>query len=239
MRWGGVRRAFGAPHCDFSLRFSVLAAAALAIGSAGCAQQSAVRLAAPGATIAFESIDGPPPEVFRKLVANLNDEAQARKVAVASRASPATYRVRGYISALVERDKTSFGWVWDIYDAEKRRTLRIAGEEPASASRRRDAWAGADDRVLRRIAGNGMERIAAFMNNGEPLPAPPPPVAEPPGITLAAMRDDSPEAAGVFRLFPASETTGAAPAPEPAEAVPLPPKRAQPARRQASAGAPR
>ena len=27
--------------------------------------------------MAFESIDGPPPEVFRKLVANLNDEAQS------------------------------------------------------------------------------------------------------------------------------------------------------------------
>ena len=80
--------------------------------------------------MAFESIDGPPPEVFRKLVANLNDEADARQIAVVSRTGTATYRVRGYVSALVERGKTTFAWVWDVYDTDKRRTLRIAGEEP-------------------------------------------------------------------------------------------------------------
>ena len=29
-----------------------------------------------GASVAFESIDGPPPDQFRQLVQNLNDEAQ-------------------------------------------------------------------------------------------------------------------------------------------------------------------
>ena len=242
MRWGVVRRAFHAPHFSLSRPFGVLAVAALALGMAGCASQPGVQLAslgpppAPsGVTIAFDSIDGPPPEVFRKLVANLNDEAQSRKIAVVSRSSNATYRVRGYVSALVERDKTSFGWVWDVYNADKSRVQRISGEEPAAAGRRRDAWAAADDRVLRHMASSGMDRIAAFLNNDERLPVAP--AAEPPGITLAAVRDDSPEAAGIFRLFTAAETTGSAPASEPAEAVPLPPKRAKPSRREASVAA--
>jgi hypothetical protein len=244
MRWGAMRRAFRAPPFSLSRPFRLFAIAALALGAAGCASQPVFRLASlgsvpatSGVTVAFDSIDGPPPEVFRKLVASLNDEAQTRKIAVVSRSAAATYRIRGYVSALVERDKTSFGWVWDIYNADKSRAQRVAGEEPAAPGRRRDAWAAADDHVLRRIASNGMERIAAFLNNNEPLPTAP--AIEPSGITLAAARDDSPEAAGIFRVFNAQETTGSAPAAEPAEPVPMPPKRAKSARHEASSTAAR
>ena len=149
--------------------------------------------------MAFESIDGPPPEVFRKLVANLNDEADARQIAVVSRTASATYRVRGYVSAMVERGKTTFAWVWDVYDTDKRRTLRIAGEESAAASRRnsRDAWSGADEQVLRRMAREGMDRIAGFLNS----PGPPTLAPEPSLVTLVSGRDDSPEGAGIFRVI--------------------------------------
>jgi len=78
-----------------------------------------------------------------------------------------------------------------------------------------------------------MDRLAAFLNSDAPQPASP--LTEPPGITLAAARDDSPEAAGIFPLLTATETTGSAPASEPAKAVPLPPKRSKPLRRDASA----
>jgi hypothetical protein len=151
----------------------------------------------PGSTVAFESIDGPPPEVFRKLVADLNAEAGTRKIAVVSRESAATYRVRGYVSALVERDKTTFAWVWDVYDTDKRRALRISGEEPAAAGKRRDAWAGADEQVLRRMAKSGMDQMSGFLNSSEPPPAIAP---EPSFITLVSGRDDTPEGAGIVRL---------------------------------------
>ena len=103
--------------------------------ASGCSSQQTMRLASmnvaatPNATVTFESIDGPPPEVFRKLVASLNDEASARQVAVVPRQAAATYRVRGYVTALVDRDKTSFAWVWDVYEGDKRRALRVTGEE--------------------------------------------------------------------------------------------------------------
>jgi hypothetical protein len=221
-------------------------AAILAASLGACSSQSASRFVAAnavpsGATVAFESIDGPPPEVFRKLVTTLNDEAGARNIAVVSRNSGATYRVRGYVSAAVERNGTTFDWVWDVYDADKRRTLRISGEEPAVASRRsRDAWSAADDAVLRRMARSGMEKIAAFLNS----PEPPPPATAPetPLPTLVAGRDDSPEGAGIFRLIsaPDSPQTGdqdpptGSTASEP-EAGPPPP--AKPRRRKTAAAA--
>lgn len=199
-----------------SRSFGMLAVAALAATAGGCSwltdTRTSLASATPGAplstsTLAFESIDGPPPEVFRKLVANLNDEAGARQIAVVSRTAPATYRVRGYVSANVERTKTTFAWVWDVYDTDKRRTLRIAGEEPASAGRHRNAWAAADDQLLRRIARDGMDKIAGFLNAPAPEPAI---VQEPSLVALVTGRDDTPEGAGIFRIF------SSAPATEPA-----------------------
>lgn len=236
MQWTGVRRIRGAPPRNRSRSVGVLAVAALAATAAGCSslpldgRASLARATASGSTLAFESIDGPPPEVFRKLVANLNDEADARQIAVVSRTGAATYRIRGYVSAQVERGKTTFAWVWDVYDTDKRRTLRIAGEEPAAAGRRSDAWAGADEQVLRRMARDGMDRIAGFLNSSAPPPAVEP---EPSLATLVSGRDDSPEGAGIFRVFGHRDQSSGSTSAEPAADRPPPPK---PAKSRAKAG---
>ena len=226
MQWRKAAAAWGgSPRC-LSQLWSVLAVAALAAGAAGCSsspsngRMTLASIPASGATVAFESIDGPPPEVFSKLVTSLNDEAGTRKIPVVSRSAAATYRVRGYVSAQVDRNKTSFSWVWDVYDADKRRTLRITGEEPAGAARRRDAWAAADEQVVRRMARNGMDQIAAFLNSPEPAPAV---VPENALVTLASARDDSPEAAGIFRLFGGQDQVAGSTAENTAD-LPMPPE---------------
>jgi hypothetical protein len=225
---GSVRRAFCASF-NLCRPVSGVAVAVLAASLGACSSQSTARFASmaaappPGATIAFESIDGPPPQVFNKLVASLNDEAGAQRIAVVSRNAPATYRVRGYVTAAVDRNKTTFGWVWDVYDADKRRALRISGEEPGGIAGRRDAWASADEAVLRRMARSGMQKIAGFLDSPAPLPAAAP---EMPLPTLVAGRDDSPEGAGIFRLMGGqdskdsqNQTTGSV-APEPVDDPP-------------------
>ncbi|MFT3878454.1 MAG: hypothetical protein QM703_02205 [Gemmatales bacterium] len=150
-------------------RLMALAVLALGLGSglAGCTTDGggpmAFAPAAGGATLAFEFIDGPPPDVFDRLVNAVNSEAQVRSVAVVSRANPAAYRVRGYVSAQVRRGRTVIAWVWDIYDRNQQRALRLRGEEPA-AKAGRDAWQAADDAVLRRIASAGMSGVSALLN---------------------------------------------------------------------------
>ena len=198
MDWRGVRRAGGAPRQRLLCR--VTAATALAVAVSGCVTgaDSGARTALTGlsaTSVAFESIDGPPPAVFSRMVATLNDEATAQHVTVVSRTGPATYRVRAYVSATVNRGKTSFVWVWDIYDADRQRALRIAGEEPAAAGRHRDAWALADDQVVRRIARSGMERVAAFLSEPRSGGSA---IASGPGLlTFALARGDTPEVAGI------------------------------------------
>jgi len=228
MRWCEVVRASGASQRYRSRPVGVLAVAALAVSAAGCTSSpslSRLSLAsavpAGDATVAFESIDGPPPEVFRKLVASLNEEAGPRRIAVVSRGGAATYRIRGYVSAQVERDKTTFAWVWDVYDIEKRRALRISGVEPAATSRRRDAWSAADEQVVRRMARNGLDQIAGFLNSPQPEPAIAP---EPSLVTLVSGRDDTPEGAGIFRIFSVRDQTAAGPDAQAEPEAPVPPE---------------
>jgi hypothetical protein len=158
--------------------------AALLIASAGalggCASggstSGAFAMAADGgATVAFESIDGPPPPVFDRMVGVLDSESKLRNVAIVSRESTAAYRVRGYLAAQVNHGRTVIAWVWDVYDRDQQRALRLSGAEPAGKAGRdptRDAWAAADDLVLRKIAQAGLSGLSSMIN-GSPVDTPP------------------------------------------------------------------
>jgi hypothetical protein len=156
----------GAAGCFAVLRAAPLA---LAIAGGGLAVAGCTTsgepvlgvLAGPQRTVAFESIDGPPEPLFRKLVAQLGEEASAQRVTMVSRQAPAQYRIRGYLAAHVQGKKTTITWVWDVFDADHERAVRLSGEVPGAASER--AWAAADDAVVTHIARDGMTRLAAFL----------------------------------------------------------------------------
>ncbi|HEV1999437.1 MAG TPA: hypothetical protein VGQ97_03005, partial [Xanthobacteraceae bacterium] len=90
-------------------------------------------VAAPMNGVAFESVDGPPPAVFDRLVAKLTSEAEARKLPVVSRTGVASWRVRLYLAAHVEGKKAALTWVADVFDASLERAFRVSGEEPLPA----------------------------------------------------------------------------------------------------------
>ena len=167
--------------------------AACALG--GCAStgggpaSGAFAMAGGGAaTVAFESIDGPPPPVFDRMVGVLDTESKLRNLAIVSRENAATYRVRGYLSAQVVRGRTMIAWVWDVYDGSQQRALRLSGEEPAGKGGR-DAWAAADDMVLRKIAQAGLSGLSSMINGtpgDTPAPAPAAPAPGKRGPAVAA-----------------------------------------------------
>jgi len=155
----------------------LLMAGACVVTLAGCGPDGAPGPMAGlprGATVAFVSIDGPPPVQFAKLVHDLNTEAQTRQLAVTSRDSPAAYRVRGYLAAQVAKGATTISWVWDVFDQDQRRVLRISGAE-TEKDRRGDAWSLADDAMLERIAHTSMDQLAAFLAAPSTAPGEPPP----------------------------------------------------------------
>jgi hypothetical protein len=156
----------------------LVAASALGGCAGGGAASNSYAMASTGgggsSTVAFESIDGPPPQVFDRMVSVLDSESKLRNLSIVSREGGASFRVRSYLSAQVVRGRTVIAWVWDVYDSNQQRALRLSGEEPAGKSGR-DAWAAADDLVLRKIAQAGFSGLSGMINgapDAAPAPAP-------------------------------------------------------------------
>ena len=152
----------------------LLLAAAGTLG--GCASSGAASgayaMATPDAqTITFESIDGPPPQLFDRMVGVLDSESKLRNLAIVSREGQAAYRVRSYLAAQVVKGRTVIAWVWDVYDRDHERTLRLSGEEPTGKSGR-DAWANVDDLVLRKIAQAGFAGLTSMVNGAPDTTSP-------------------------------------------------------------------
>jgi len=189
---------------------------------AGCVTTSTPAIsptAAEGATIIFESIDGPPRPVSARLAKSLDQEAAARKLVVVARGGQALYYIRTYLAAHAEGGGTTLAWALDVYDAERKRAFRLNGEERAAGPR---SWAAANDEVIGRIATASIAELMTFIaadRSGagaaaQAAPAQGSPAQQSTG--LAGTGDDfRPEAAGIFRMF------AAAPAPA-ADAEPVP-----------------
>jgi hypothetical protein len=189
-----------APRAMIAAVLLVVASALGGCAGGGSASGSyAMATTGSGPTVAFESIDGPPPQVFDRMVGVLDSESKLRNLSIVSREGGASYRVRSYLSAQVVRGKTMIAWVWDVYDNNQQRALRLSGEEPAGKAGR-DAWAAADDLVLRKIAQAGFSGLAGMVN-GTPDTAPGP-APERRGPAVASVEETAPAqgAVGVMAL---------------------------------------
>ena len=172
-----------------------------ACGLGGCASDGtgagsgSFAMASSGPTVAFESIDGPPPQIFDRMVNVLDSESKLRNLSIVSREGASSYRVRSYLSAQVSRGRTTIAWVWDVYDRDQQRALRLAGEEPAGKAGN-DPWAAANDLVLRKIAQAGLSGLSGMIGGTVPADGPPPATA--PG-------KDGPAVASTEQPLPASD----------------------------------
>ena len=168
-------------------------------GASGSGSYAMATSAGGGPTVAFESIDGPPPQVFDRMVSVLDSESKLRNLSIVSREGGASYRVRSYLSAQVVRGKTVIAWVWDVYDNNQQRALRLSGEEAAGKAGR-DAWTAADDLVLRKIAQAGFSGLSGMIN-GTPDAAPAPaPELRGPAVASVEVTPPARDVAGVTAL---------------------------------------
>lgn len=139
---------------------AIAVAASLALGGCVTTTPTVSLTAAEGATIIFESIDGPPRPVSGRLAKSLDQEAAARKLVVVSRGGQALYHVRAYLAAHTDGGITTLAWALDIYDAERRRALRLNGEERTVGP---GSWSAANDAMLQRIASTSITQLVTFI----------------------------------------------------------------------------
>lgn len=199
-----------------------------ALALAGCnttgSQSNALLNGTQGATVAFDSIDGAPRDVFDRLVQELNAEARSRNLAVVSRADASAYRVRGYLATTRSAKQNSIDWIWDVYDDRRQRVLRISGQQTIKGTQQ-DAWQAVDGPAVQKIAHDSIGQLATFLTSPDAMPSA--------RARVASDDGTSPEAAGIFRIVPAGAASleETAPALNPdQDDVPLPPPRPRQAR---------
>ncbi len=198
MQSGSGRPAASAARAGVHRRCCGIGVLLLGLAISGCvgSGQIANLIETRRASVAFESIDGPPPAVFQKFVKSLKDEAGARQIAVVA-PSEANYRLRGYLAAHDEGAGSAISWALDVYDADQRRAFRLSGEERTAGR----AWAGADDQVLARIARTSMDRFAQFAATARSPSAAAAAPAQRTSSALDWLDDWAPESSGIFRIF--------------------------------------
>jgi len=143
----------------------------LAAGLAGCQETRGGAgqrfVSAPGVPIAVESIEGAPSPVQSALQGELASAADARQMTLVGAGAQARYRVRGYLSTTPTEDGgAALAFVWDVFDAEKRRAQRVTGAKPIRAAAGQTPWDGLDKEALRRLADESMNGIAGFLVAG-------------------------------------------------------------------------
>lgn len=170
---------------------------ALALSSVACTTTGGGLPAGQHSTIAFDRIDGLPPAVFDRYVRKLNDEAEAKRVPVVTREGFAPYRIKGYVSLWTRKREATMSWVWEVFDAEGQRVMRISGDEKVGTASR-DAWQTVNDEVLARAARSGMEQLAIYFRGpdaqGTPMVASAPEATPPVGpVRPAPARPAAPD----------------------------------------------
>lgn len=166
-------RCWGAPVGRIAVAALVAALASGCVDTVGQAQlqpAAAAKITAregvspAGATAAVIGVDGAPAAAAARFSAALASAAAARDIALGERAQ-AAYLLRFYLSAApAEAGTTRLAYVFDMFDATHRRTLRLAGETQA-AGRAGDPWAAADEAALRQLAERGADDMAAALSN--------------------------------------------------------------------------
>ncbi|HZH11613.1 MAG TPA: hypothetical protein VEZ24_14725 [Microvirga sp.] len=160
-------------------RWGRIAAIALTAALGAC-QGSLMSGSPEGVPVALESIDGAPAPVQTALIGELAAAASDRKVELVGSSAQARYRVRGYLSTAMEDGETKVSYVWDVFDAQKRRAKRLAGSRPVTLAS--GSISTIDKDTLAKLAQASMDEIAEFLSSSK-------------AIRTAEVSDDEPNVA--------------------------------------------
>jgi len=117
------------------------------------------------ATVAFEPFVGIPGNRADELSRKIGQEAKRENLKLVRRLDEtATYRIKGYMTAVGGESSTTIVYVYDIFYGDTR-IHRISGQEISGGSRG-DPWTGVDNDALKNIAARSVIAIKAWIQRG-------------------------------------------------------------------------
>ena len=114
------------------------------------------------ATVAFASLDGAPGDQAERFRAMFDKAAADREIALVD-PKAARYLVRGYLSAAPGERGTEIAYVYDVFDADRRRMERVTDTLTLPASTG-DPWAAVDERAMASLAGRSADDLAVALS---------------------------------------------------------------------------
>ena len=114
-----------------------------------------------GANVALFSLEGAPEAALARFRTQFAAAASVQEITLTG-VPQAHYVIRGYLSAYPAEGGTAFAYVWDVFDAKKQRSTRVADEIVVKTTPA-DPWSLADDAVLASLAGKSVDDLATFL----------------------------------------------------------------------------
>jgi hypothetical protein len=111
----------------------------------------------------FATVTGVPGQVRFDMEKALQKYAATRNLTIAIEDDPtATYRIRGFLSAVGDQNGTLLVYTWDVHDSAGRPLHRIAGQQTAAGSST-DPWAGVGIRQIDDAARETIDKLADWI----------------------------------------------------------------------------
>ncbi|MGX1308868.1 ABC-type transport system substrate-binding protein [Amorphus suaedae] len=117
-------------------------------------------------TVAFEPFTGMPGNIADSLAQEIAVQAEANGIKLVQRVgAPATYRVKGFLSAVSSDNGANVVYVFDVFNASGKRLHRISGERQAGISSG-DPWSGIATAQLTQIATDVIFQLDVWLGGG-------------------------------------------------------------------------
>lgn len=115
------------------------------------------------ARFAFSRVTSVPGEFVYALEDSLKSAAAKLNLALVPEDDPtATYRVKGYLSAIGDANGILLVYVFDVFDAAGGRVHRVSGQRKAPG-RGADPWSGVDNEMIEAVAQEAIDTLAAWI----------------------------------------------------------------------------
>ena len=136
--------------------------------------------------VAIAPVIGAPDTVGKQMGQDVSSAVAQQKATVVAATDRVDHTLRGYVVAARDRAGVKVSYIWDVTDAQGRRTNRITGEEMIAGGNVKDPWSSVTPQVSQAIAQKTAASFGTWLATQTP-PAPSAPQPAPPAAVASVL----------------------------------------------------